>query len=101
MNGGESDTVVEEDPTPTTRTTTEENNKNSDRNNKENVNLKDPELFSCLLQPASADSDPGYIGIRRLLLFRKAESGVCSRMVLFPRGLLVFVFDVEFWMFSV
>ncbi|XP_044487861.1 WD repeat-containing protein 13 [Mangifera indica] len=80
MNGGESDTVVEEDPTPTTRTTTEENNKNSDRNNKENVNLKDPELFSCLLQPASADSDPGYIGIRRLLLFRKAESGVCSRM---------------------
>ncbi|XP_065866874.1 uncharacterized protein [Euphorbia lathyris] len=40
----------------------------------------DPELFSCLLQPAPADSDPEYIGIRRLLLYRKAESGVRRRI---------------------
>ncbi|XP_041013302.1 WD repeat-containing protein 13-like [Juglans microcarpa x Juglans regia] len=39
----------------------------------------DPELFSCLLQPVTADSDPVYIGIRRLLLYRKAESGVFRR----------------------
>lgn len=39
----------------------------------------DPELFSCLLQPTSSDSDPDYIGIRRLLLHRKAESGVLRR----------------------
>ncbi|KAJ0077146.1 hypothetical protein Patl1_36515 [Pistacia atlantica] len=80
MNGDASDITAEEDPTPTTTTTKEENNKNSDRNNKENVNSMDPELFSCLLQPASADLDPGYIGIRRLLLFRKAESGVRGRL---------------------
>ncbi|KAJ9177811.1 hypothetical protein P3X46_012983 [Hevea brasiliensis] len=40
----------------------------------------DPELFSCLLQPATADSDPDYIGIRRLLLYRKAESGDLRRL---------------------
>lgn len=57
-----------------------EENNNGDSNNKENV--VDPELFSCLLQPPSADSDPDYIGIRRLLLFRKAESGICRRLVL-------------------
>lgn len=39
----------------------------------------DPELFSCLLQPKSSDSDPEYVGIRRLLLHRKAESGVFRR----------------------
>ncbi|KAG6653362.1 WD repeat-containing protein 13-like isoform X2 [Carya illinoinensis] len=39
----------------------------------------DPELFSCLLQPVTADSDPVYFGIRRLLLYRKAESGVFRR----------------------
>lgn len=45
---------------------------------KENV---DPELFSCLLQPLTADYDLQYVGIRRLLLFRKAESGVLHRRV--------------------
>ncbi|KAI3786339.1 hypothetical protein L1987_39946 [Smallanthus sonchifolius] len=40
---------------------------------------EDPETFSCLLQPCPADSDPNYIGIRRLLLFRKAQSGVLRR----------------------
>uniref|UniRef100_F6I3I8 Uncharacterized protein n=1 Tax=Vitis vinifera TaxID=29760 RepID=F6I3I8_VITVI len=36
----------------------------------------DPTFFSCLLQPSSADSDPQYIGICHLLLYRKAKSGV-------------------------
>ncbi|CAI9765489.1 unnamed protein product [Fraxinus pennsylvanica] len=41
----------------------------------------DPEFFSCMLQPSpsDSDSDPNYIGIRRLLLFRKAQSGVLRR----------------------
>ncbi|CAA3017733.1 WD repeat-containing 13 [Olea europaea subsp. europaea] len=41
----------------------------------------DPEIFSCMLQPspADSDSDPNYIGIRRLLLYRKAQSGVLRR----------------------
>lgn len=41
----------------------------------------DPELFSCLLQPVSSDADLQYIGVRRLLLRRKAESGVVRRLV--------------------
>ncbi|KAH7851342.1 hypothetical protein Vadar_010133 [Vaccinium darrowii] len=41
--------------------------------------LSDPEFFSCVLQPCPADSDPEYIGIRRLLLHRKAQSGVVRR----------------------
>lgn len=45
---------------------------------KKNV-TEDPETFSCMLQPCPADSDPNYVGIRRLLLFRKAESGVLRR----------------------
>lgn len=45
----------------------------------------DPNLFSCLLQPATADySDPQYVGLRRLLLHRKAVSGVLRRRVRFP-----------------
>ncbi|XP_047328631.1 WD repeat-containing protein 13 [Impatiens glandulifera] len=39
----------------------------------------DPELFSCMLQPLTSDSDTDYIGIRRLLLYRKANSGVLRR----------------------
>lgn len=42
----------------------------------------DPEFFSCMLQPCSANSDPNYIGARRLLLSRKARSGVLQRKVL-------------------
>ncbi|XAR72786.1 hypothetical protein NMG60_11019545 [Bertholletia excelsa] len=38
-----------------------------------------PELFSCLLQPFPNVADPEYIGIRRLLLHRKAQSGVIRR----------------------
>ncbi|GAB2291779.1 hypothetical protein Dimus_026032 [Dionaea muscipula] len=44
-----------------------------------NGGVVDLELFSCLLQPVPADSDLNYIGIRRLLLYRKAESGVYRR----------------------
>ncbi|XP_062175795.1 uncharacterized protein LOC133880849 [Alnus glutinosa] len=47
-----------------------------EKTKKDNV---DRELFSCLLQPVTADSDPRYIGIRRLLLFRKAESEALRR----------------------
>ncbi|XP_010271526.1 PREDICTED: WD repeat-containing protein 13 [Nelumbo nucifera] len=46
---------------------------------KEKKNI-DPEFFAWLLQPSSADVDPDYVGIRRLLLYRKAESGVDRRM---------------------
>ncbi|XVE93699.1 hypothetical protein REPUB_Repub01dG0216700 [Reevesia pubescens] len=42
------------------------------------ANVKDPEIFSCLLQPAT--SDPDYIGIRRFILSRKAESGFHRRL---------------------
>lgn len=52
---------------------------------------EDPETFSCLLQPCPADSDPHYIGIRRILLYRKAQSGVLRRKVL----RLGFYFDYE------
>lgn len=48
--------------------------------NKQKKNV-DPELFSCLLQSANADADAEYIGIRRLLLYRKAEAGVFHRAV--------------------
>ncbi|OVA08702.1 WD40 repeat [Macleaya cordata] len=41
--------------------------------------IVDPEFLSCLLQPPSADSDPNYIGIRRLLLYKKVNSGVDRR----------------------
>ncbi|EPS72492.1 hypothetical protein M569_02261, partial [Genlisea aurea] len=39
----------------------------------------DPDFFCCLLQPVIHGSDPYYNGIRRLLLFRKAEAGVRRR----------------------
>nr|GMD11052.1 WD repeat-containing protein 13 [Ipomoea batatas] len=49
----------------------------------ENVKKKfvvpDPEFYSCMLQSSHSDSDPNYIGIRRLLLYRKAVSGVLRR----------------------
>lgn len=51
-------------------------------NNDENANggsVSDPEFFCCLLQPSTPDSDPNYIGIRRLLLYRKAQAGVTRR----------------------
>ncbi|XP_057543067.1 uncharacterized protein LOC130821355 [Amaranthus tricolor] len=52
---------------------------------KENGNVKkneelDPEFFSCLLQPSTTGNDTDYVGIRRLLLHRKAQSGVHGRI---------------------
>ncbi|KAK8611240.1 hypothetical protein V6N13_131300 [Hibiscus sabdariffa] len=44
------------------------------------ANVKDPQIFSCLLQPATSDSDPDSLGVRRFLLARKAESGVHRRL---------------------
>lgn len=42
---------------------------------------KDAEAFSCLLQPSVSGSDPFYVGVRRLLLYRKALSGRGRRKV--------------------
>ncbi|KAI3809803.1 hypothetical protein L1987_19403 [Smallanthus sonchifolius] len=47
-----------------------------EKNQRKKDVTEDPETFSCMLQPCPAGSDPNYIGIRRLLLFRKAQSGV-------------------------
>lgn len=44
--------------------------------------ILDPEFFSCMLQPLPSNSNPNYIGIRRLLLHRKAQSSVLRRKVL-------------------
>lgn len=54
----------------------EEDEAKKKKKEKENV---DPELFSCLLQPVTSDSDSDYISIRRFLLFGKANSGVLRR----------------------
>ncbi|KAI7748306.1 hypothetical protein M8C21_012113, partial [Ambrosia artemisiifolia] len=51
----------------------------NNNNNKKKDVTEDPETFSCMLQPCPPDSDPNYIGIRRILLFRKAQSGVLRR----------------------
>ncbi|KAL5788625.1 hypothetical protein ACOSP7_005574 [Xanthoceras sorbifolium] len=75
----EEETIERISSTTTTTTTTKEEN-NNNNNDSEKENGVDPEFFSCLLQPATADSDPEYIGIRRLLLFRKAESGFRRRL---------------------
>ncbi|KAK1423902.1 hypothetical protein QVD17_19212 [Tagetes erecta] len=50
-----------------------------EQNQKKKDVTEDPETFSCMLQPSPAHSDPNYIGVRRLLLFRKAQSGVLRR----------------------
>ncbi|XP_034681600.1 WD repeat-containing protein 13 [Vitis riparia] len=57
----------------------EETIEKSSSSEEEKNKAVDPTFFSCLLQPSSADLDPQYIGIRRLLLCRKAESGVHRR----------------------
>ncbi|CAK8561037.1 unnamed protein product [Lathyrus sativus] len=53
-------------------------NNNNDDDKKKDKN-SDPEHFCCLLQPLTPDADPEYIGIRRLLLHRKAEAGALRR----------------------
>lgn len=61
----------------------DEDDKNQKKKKKKEDYLSDPEFFSCVFQPSPADSDPQYIGIRRLLLHRKAQSGVVLRKVCF------------------
>lgn len=67
----EEEVIQKNHDTSTIETQINHNNKKKD---------VDPELFSCLLQPVNADADPEYIGIRRLLLYRKAESGDLRRL---------------------
>ncbi|GKC34404.1 hypothetical protein Tco_1046788, partial [Tanacetum coccineum] len=61
------------------------NNNKQNQNDKENEDiikkdlLEDPETFSCVLQPNASSSDRNYVGIRRFLLFRKAQSGLLRR----------------------
>lgn len=48
----------------------------------ENENLKQQkacELFACMLQPSYGGLDPSYVGMRRLLLSRKASAGCDQR----------------------
>lgn len=59
----------------------QQNEHQNNNNDKKKDKNSDPELFCCLLQPLTADADPQYIGIRRLLLHRKAEAGVLRRRV--------------------
>lgn len=65
----------------------EVNNENGDVKKNEEL---DPEFFSCLLQPSTTGNDPDYVGIRRLLLHRKAQAGVHGRIV---RILIFFFFN--------
>ncbi|KAH6780084.1 Transducin/WD40 repeat-like superfamily protein [Perilla frutescens var. hirtella] len=68
-----------DDPTASSISTGEENTKSENGGKrKEDVDL-DPDFLSCLLQPSPPDSDPNYIGIRRLLLHRKAQAGQLNR----------------------
>ncbi|KAB2035982.1 hypothetical protein ES319_D04G191600v1 [Gossypium barbadense] len=52
----------------------------TDKTSEKKASMKDPETFCCLLQPGNADSSPDYIGIRRFLLARKAESSSYRRL---------------------
>lgn len=55
----------------------EDNDKKASREEEEAV--LDPELFSCLLQPSVPDAEGEYVGVRRLLLYRKAQAGISRR----------------------
>lgn len=60
----------------------EKNGESEEENTKKKKKIyTDPELFCCVFQPATTDSDAEYIGIRRILLHRKAEAGVLRRIV--------------------
>ncbi|GFP85907.1 WD repeat-containing protein 13 [Phtheirospermum japonicum] len=67
------------DPTANRISPQEDDPKSQNGDKKKEVVTSDPEFFSCLLQPSPRDSDPNYIGIRRLLLHRKAQAGVIRR----------------------
>ncbi|KAL7002666.1 hypothetical protein U1Q18_003821 [Sarracenia purpurea var. burkii] len=59
--------------------TSEKSSSEDEKKKKKKEDATDPDLFSCMLQPSPADSDPDYVGIRRILLHRKAQSGVLRR----------------------
>ncbi|KAL3614035.1 hypothetical protein CASFOL_042109 [Castilleja foliolosa] len=67
------------DPTANRISQQEEDPKSQICEQKKEDVTSDPEFFSCLLQPSPRDSDPNYIGIRRLILHRKAQAGVLRR----------------------
>ncbi|KAK7405490.1 hypothetical protein VNO78_06834 [Psophocarpus tetragonolobus] len=71
--------VNDGEPEPQQNELHHQNHNNDEEGNNNEKSASDPELFCCLLQPATPDSDPEYIGIRRLLLHRKAEDGVLRR----------------------
>lgn len=71
------------DPTVGGISKEEENTKSENGEKRREGSDLDPEFLSCLLQPSPPDSDPNYIGIRRLLLHRKALAGQLNRKVLF------------------
>ncbi|KAK8613709.1 hypothetical protein V6N13_101466 [Hibiscus sabdariffa] len=57
------------------------NDKDTNETTRKKVSSKDPEVFCCVLQPSASDSgNEEYIGIRRILLARKAESGCYRRL---------------------
>ncbi|KAM3376975.1 WD repeat-containing protein 13 [Capsicum galapagoense] len=71
-------------PTNFQRSSLDHELKNELKEEENNIEKKkdlttNPDLFTCMLQIVPADSDPNYIGIRRFLLHRKAESGVLRR----------------------
>lgn len=67
------------DPTVGSISTEEEVAKSENGGKRKEVVDLDPDFLSCLLQPSPPDSDPNYIGIRRLLLHRKAQAGQLNR----------------------
>lgn len=67
------------DPTVGSISTEEEVTKSENGGKRKEVVDLDPDFLSCLLQPSPPDSDPNYIGIRRLLLHRKAQAGQLNR----------------------
>lgn len=66
---------------PTVGGVSTEGEKAKSQNGEKKKQDLDPEFLSCLLQPSPPDSDPNYIGIRRLLLHRKAQAGRLNRKV--------------------
>nr|VDD02587.1 unnamed protein product [Brassica rapa] len=48
-----------------------------------------------MMQPVTAESDPQYIGIRRILLPRKSESGAISRRYVSSLSLSLSLFNLS------
>lgn len=88
------------DPTANSISTEEEATKSKDNEKRKEDVDSDPEFFSCLLQPSPPDSDTNYIGIRRLLLYRKAQAGVLRRKVFFDVSCLNYTYMSELGVFT-